>query len=65
LYIYEWSALEYSRAWMTHLGIGVSKLDGDIPHEFVFESDGHDTRYGLDHGGFSVSDMADRTYSTM
>jgi hypothetical protein len=50
---------------MTHLGIGVSKLDGDIPDEFVFESDGHDTRYGLDHGGFSVSDMADRTYSTM
>jgi hypothetical protein len=49
------------RRMPAYLRICVPQFDRDIPDEFVFKSDGHDTRYGLDHCGFPVRDMADRT----
>ena len=45
----------------TDLGIGVTKFDGDVPHELVFESDSHDTRDGFYDRRFAVRDMSDRT----
>ena len=51
---------ERERARETDLGVGVTQLDRDIPHELVLESDGHDSRYRLYYGRFSVCDMTDR-----
>lgn len=45
-----------------HLGVGITKFDGDVPHELVFESDGHDPRYRFYDRRFAVCDMPDRTY---
>lgn len=39
-------------------GVGVTKLDGDIPFQLVLESDGLDAGYRLDHCTLSVSDMS-------
>jgi hypothetical protein len=39
--------------------VGVSKLDGDIPLEFVLETDGLYTGDGLDYRTLSVSDVPD------
>ena len=45
----------------TDLCVRITQLDRDVPDKFVFETDSHDTRNGLDHGRFAVSDMADRS----
>lgn len=47
----------------TYFGVGITKLDGNIPYELVFESDSHDPRDGFHHCRLSVSDMANRTWS--
>lgn len=44
---------------LVDLGVGVTKLDGDVADQLVLESDSLDTRDGLDDGGLSVSDVAD------
>ena len=46
------------------LGVGITKLDGDIPDELVLKSDGHDTRDCLHDSRFSVCDVSDCPYST-
>ena len=28
---------------VTHLGICITELDGDVPYKLVLETDGHDT----------------------
>lgn len=43
---------------LVDLGVGVTKLDGNIPDQLVLESDSLHARYGLDHRRLSVSDMA-------
>lgn len=41
------------------LGIGITKLDGDIPNQLVLETNGLHTRDSLDNSRLSVGDMAD------
>jgi hypothetical protein len=53
---------EGTRCWC--LGVGITKLDGDVPDEFILESDGHDTRDGFHDRRFSVGDMPDCACST-
>lgn len=45
-----------------YLGIRITQFDGDIPLQFVLESDRMDTGDGLDDGRFPVCDVSDRTY---
>lgn len=44
---------------LVDLGVRVTKLDGNVADQLVLESNGLDTRDGLDDGGLSVSDVAD------
>ena len=44
---------------LVDLGVGITQLDGDISDQLVLETNSLDTRNGLDHGGLSVSDVAD------
>ena len=44
----------------THLGVGITKFDSDVPYELVFESDGHDSRDGFYDCRFPMCDMSDR-----
>jgi hypothetical protein len=52
-----------NRSQRTHLGISITQLNRDVPHELVLESDGHDSRYRFYYGRFSVCDMTDRACS--
>ena len=49
------------RQQLTHLCICVPEFDRDVSDELVFETDGHDARYGFYDGRFSVRDMPDGT----
>lgn len=51
---------EKKRGGGTHLGIGITKFDSDVPYELVFESDGHDSRDGFYDCRFPMCDMSDR-----
>jgi hypothetical protein len=42
----------------THLRVSIAQLNGDVPHELVLESDGHDSRYCFYYGRFAVCDMS-------
>ena len=45
---------------LVDLCVGITEFDGDIPLQLIFEPDGLYARYGLNNGGFAVSDMAYR-----
>jgi hypothetical protein len=45
---------------LVDLCVGVTELDGDIPLEFVLETDSLDPGNGLDDGALSVGDVANR-----
>ena len=47
-----------------YLGVGITKLDSNVPDELVLKSDGHDTRDGLHNGRFPVGDVSDCPCST-
>jgi len=46
---------------LVDLGVGITKLDGNVANQLVLESDSLHTRNGLDDGRLSVSDVADGT----
>ncbi|KAH3685913.1 hypothetical protein WICPIJ_003102 [Wickerhamomyces pijperi] len=46
---------------LVDLGVGVTQLDGNVTFQFVFETDGLDTGYGLDDGGLTVGDVTNGT----
>lgn len=46
---------------LVDLGVGITKLDSNIADQLVLEADSLDTGNSLDHGGLSVSDMANRS----
>jgi hypothetical protein len=50
-----------SRA-LIDFGIGITKFDGNVSLELIFESNRLDARNGLDDGTLAVSDMTDRTH---
>ena len=43
-------------------GIGVTEFDGDVSFQFVFESDGLNSRDGFYDGGFSMGHVTDCSY---
>jgi hypothetical protein len=45
----------------THLGVGVTKLDGNVTLELVLETNGLDARDGADGGRLSVGDVTNCT----
>jgi hypothetical protein len=45
----------------THLGVGVTKLDGNVTLELVLETNGLDARDGANSGRLAVCDVADGT----
>lgn len=44
-----------------YFGIGVTQFDGDVPFQFVFETNGLNTTDGFDHGGFTVRHVPNGT----
>jgi hypothetical protein len=48
-----------------HLGVCVTKLDGDISLQLVLESNGLNTRDGSNSGRLSVCDVSDRSYTSV
>jgi len=42
-------------------GVGVTQLDGNVSFQFVLETNGLDTRNGLDDGGLTVSYVSNGT----
>jgi hypothetical protein len=47
---------------MDHLSISISKLDGNVPFEFIFESDSVNSRNSLHHSGLPMSYVTNCTY---
>lgn len=43
---------------VTHLGVGIAQLDGDVPFQLIFEPDSVDSRDGLHHCGLTMGHMA-------
>ncbi len=43
-----------------YFGIGIPELDGDVPYEFVLESDSHYPRDGFHDCRFPVRYVSDR-----
>ena len=62
-----WVCLVAAGSWaslvaaLENLGVGVTKLDGNISLQLVLESDSLHTRQGLDHCTLSVGDVTDRS----